>query len=66
MKKSPKTYEVEDILRETFIYGKVHYLIKWKGYGLRDCTWEPIEHLKNVPDIIHKWKIEQIAKLNTK
>ena len=31
------------------IYGKnKYYLIKWVGYPIKDCSWEPVSHLKNI------------------
>lgn len=44
-------YEVEKILNKRFNpKGRPEYFIKWKGYAQK--TWEPIEHLSNIPDMI--------------
>ena len=34
-------WEVESVHGRRQIGGRVHYLIKWKGYSMDECTWEP-------------------------
>jgi hypothetical protein len=41
-------YEVEGIMDSRETKGKWEYLVKWKGYGLEESTWEP---KANVVDI---------------
>ena len=37
-----ETYEIEEILDHRNLRGgKVEYLVHWKGYGVKDRTWEP-------------------------
>ena len=39
------TWEVEEVLSSRTSYRKVQYIIKWKGYGPDDNTWEPYDSL---------------------
>jgi len=47
-------FEVEEILDVRKYYGKIQYLIKWKGYQLSDASWEPESNL-NCPELIKKF-----------
>ncbi|CCO37033.1 Chromodomain Y-like protein Short=CDY-like [Rhizoctonia solani AG-1 IB] len=50
-------YIVEGIMdsRETK-KGKWEYLVKWKGYGPEESTWEPRENLKNARKFLSEYK----------
>jgi len=50
-----KLYEVEKIIERRCVKGKYEYKIKWKGYDLNDCTWEPIKNLKNVLSLVNEF-----------
>lgn len=59
--KEPKEFEVEKIIEVHFKKDKNReFLIRWKGFGPNDDTWEPEEHL-NCPHLIEKFmhKVEQ-------
>ncbi|CAG9561238.1 unnamed protein product [Danaus chrysippus] len=47
-------YEVEKIMDSKKIRGKLHYLIRWKGYSADSDTWEPSDTL-SCPDLISKY-----------
>ena len=47
-------YEVEEILDKRKHYGKIQYLIKWKGYPLSEASWEPESNL-NCPELLKKF-----------
>ena len=49
-------YEVEEILdsQKTKV-GKMYYKVKWKGYGLEDASWEPVEGLEGAPKAIAQY-----------
>jgi hypothetical protein len=46
---SDELYEVEAILDKRTANGQTEYLVKWKGYGNGDSTWEPPDNL-NCPE----------------
>ena len=48
-------YEVERILNRKKIKGKYKYLIKWKGYSMKECTWEPLSSLENIKDYVEQF-----------
>ena len=50
-----KLYDVEFIITSKIKGKKKFYLIKWKGYPITDCSWEPISHLSNVNDMVKEF-----------
>ena len=47
-------FEMEEILSheprsQTKSDNKVKFLVKWKGFGHENNTWEPFENMKNAP-----------------
>lgn len=47
-----QSYEVETIIDKRKKNGKEQYLVKWKGYGLDQTTWEPKENLGNCLEML--------------
>ena len=39
-------YTIEKIVDRKKVKDKFQYLIKWQGYPMEECTWEPIENLQ--------------------
>ena len=48
-------YEVEKIITRRFKGKNKLYLIKWLGYPITDCTWEPISHLGNINTLVEQF-----------
>ena len=48
-------YEVEKIQDSRIYRGKLQYLVKWKGYGPRDMTWEPRENVSNAKELVEEF-----------
>ncbi|KAF8755559.1 Chromo (CHRromatin Organization MOdifier) domain [Rhizoctonia solani] len=55
-------YEVEQIIDSKRQQGKWFYLIKWKGYGLEDNSWEPKELLEHSQEEIQRFNKSQLKK----
>lgn len=50
-------FQVEKIIDSKRIKGKLHYLIRWKGYSASQDTWEPQDTL-SCPELINKYNEE--------
>ena len=72
-----KYYNVDKIITRKIKRGIKLYLIKWKGFSLEYCSWEPISHLtkilnlvemfdNNFPDSIEKEEYAKFLKLYQK
>ena len=51
-----KLYKVEKIITRKIVDGRRFYLIKWEGYSINYCSWEPLCHLINILDIVEKFE----------
>lgn len=59
-------YSVEKIIDKRKYKGKIQYKVKWEGYSIDECTWEPLNHLENVKDLIEDYEKQNIKFLNKK
>ncbi|KAF8704727.1 hypothetical protein RHS03_06030, partial [Rhizoctonia solani] len=55
-------YEVEQIIDSKQQRGKWFYLIKWKGYGPEDNSWEPEELLEHSQEEIKRFNQARLRK----
>ncbi|QRW20747.1 Retrotransposable element Tf2 protein [Rhizoctonia solani] len=55
-------YKVKQIIDSKQQRGKWFYLIKWKGYGLEDNSWEPEELLEHSQEEIQRFNKSQLKK----
>ncbi|KAL4889947.1 hypothetical protein BDV59DRAFT_100581 [Aspergillus ambiguus] len=53
-------YEVEGILDEFDFDGETKYLVKWLGYPLERCTWEPAESF-STDETLRDWETKKTA-----
>ena len=51
-------YEVEKILSKRKRYGKVEYLVRWKGYTAKEDTWEKESNLGNAKEAVEEYEKE--------
>ena len=45
-------FDVEKIITRKIDGKNKYYLIKWVGYPIKDCSWEPVSHLKNISHMV--------------
>ena len=55
MDEDGNVYLVEKIIDKRKHKGKVQYKVKWEGYAVEQATWEPLEHLGNVKDMVREF-----------
>jgi hypothetical protein len=59
-------YEVEQVLGARLdAHGKAkQYYVKWKGFAIEHCSWEPARHLTNCADLVAEyWRDKQSREL---
>ena len=56
--RSTEEYEVEKIVGERRIRGKIQYRVRWKGYRAEDDTWQTARDLRNAPELLKEWKTQ--------
>ena len=68
--KTQGEYVVEKVVKKRVTKnGKTQYLLKWKGYGSEENTWEPVEHIycvDKVKQFEQKLKEKENKKRNSK
>ena len=52
---SETLYNVEKILDRRKVNGKFEYKIKWEGYPMNQSTWEPMENLETVKELVEEY-----------
>jgi len=58
-------YEVEKIVDKRIDgSGRIFYLVKWEGYPNEEMTWEPIENLETVLELVRNFELSQLQKEN--
>ena len=48
-------YDVERIITRKYKRTKKYYLIKWVGYSLKECSWEPASNLENISKMVENF-----------
>jgi Chromo (CHRromatin Organisation MOdifier) domain len=60
-------YEVETIIQHRRKGNRNEFLIKWKGYGSNENTWEPEANLSNSEEILEEYKkTHQVDEIQSK
>ena len=50
-------YEVARILDRRVVRGQEQFLIRWKGYGANEDTWEPTCNLENSRRLLDEFRV---------
>jgi hypothetical protein len=53
-----QVYEVEAIIAAGKQFGVATYLVKWKGWGEKQNTWEPLTHLVGAEVLVREFNVE--------
>ena len=48
-------YTVEEVIGRRKKKGKYEYLIKWKDYSINESTWEPMDNLYFIKELIDEY-----------
>jgi hypothetical protein len=49
-------YEVDHIVQSRVVRGAEQFLVRWKGYGAYDDTWEPLANLQNAVEAVREFR----------
>ena len=60
--KGNEEWEVEKILQHRKRGRKVEFLVRWKGFGRDDDTWEPESNLGNSAELLSEYKQKNIIR----
>ena len=47
---------MKKILNKRKFRGRDRYLVQWRGYMVKEDTWEPRENLGNIQELVDKFK----------
>ena len=56
---SDNEYYVEKVIDKKIENGEVRYLIKWDGWPIENSTWEPLENLDNIKNLVENFENEK-------
>ena len=48
-------YNIEKILGRRRQNGRIEYKIKWEGYPISQCTWEPMKNLETAKELVEEY-----------
>lgn len=51
-------YEVERVLAKRVVRGRDQYLVKWRGYGDFENSWEPVGNLGNAQEALASFRAQ--------
>lgn len=61
-----KEYNVEKIVDKKVSDGLVYYKVKWEGYPMSQCTWEPSSHFEKAKEYVLAYENTKVPKAKKK
>jgi hypothetical protein len=55
-------YEIDYIMKHEEVDGEMRYLIKWKGYDVKEATWEPEENINDIASVERYFRLVMAKK----
>ena len=52
---SEQLYNIEKIHKRRKVNGRTEYKIKWEGYPMSQCTWEPFSNLETAKELVEEF-----------
>ena len=50
-------YNIEKIIDKRITNGQFEYKIKWEGYPMSQCTWEPFKNLETAKEMVDEYNL---------
>ena len=52
---------VEEVLDSKMMNQKLHYLVKWEGFGVEHNSWEPLDNI-HAPELVAVLRLQTVIR----